>query len=299
MTGICITHNIVGMSHKLFTPNQIAILQVLSRASGHAFTMAELGRVLGKAPGVFQRGLNALEESGFVVSRREANRRLLQVNTSHPLHEAVTTIVRRDSTPLPGDVYMTYASARLPDPSRVTEPPGVYTTSTRKLLIIAGPNGAGKTTFAREYLPREAGCHVFINADYIAHGLSPFAPQWAALKAGKVMLRELDQHVAQRHNVAVETTLSGKRYARLIPHWQTQGYAVKLIFLALPSVELALARVATRVRQGGHAIPEQTVRRRFMLGREHFERIYKPRVDAWAHYDNSGPNPILVEEAER
>ena len=287
------------MPHKLFTPNQIAILQILAQTPAHALTMSELGRMLGKAPGVFQRGLNGLEESGFVVSRRDANLRLLQVNTSHPLYEAVTTIVRRDSTPLPEDVYMTYAAADRHAPLMVAEPPGAYTASTLKLLIIAGPNGAGKTTLAREYLPREAGCHVFINADYIAHGLSPFSPQLAALKAGKVMLRELDDHVSRRHNVATETTLSGKRYARLVPRWQAEGYAVKLIFLALPSVDLALARVATRVRQGGHVIPEQTVRRRFELGQENFERIYKPLVDAWAHYDNAGPEPILIEEKQR
>ncbi len=113
------------------------------------------------------------------------------------------------------------------------------------------------------------------------------------------MLRELDDHVSRRHNVATETTLSGKRYARLVPRWQAEGYAVKLIFLALPSVDLALARVATRVRQGGHVIPEQTVRRRFELGQENFERIYKPLVDAWAHYDNAGPEPILIEEKQR
>jgi len=283
----------------MFSPNQLAILQILTKAPDRTLSMSDLGRMLGKAPGVFQRGLNALEESGLVVSRREGNRRNFSMNAAHPLCEAITAVVREDSTPLPSDVYMSYASQNQHEPLMVAEPPGAYTTSKLKLLIIAGPNGAGKTTFAREYLPREAGCHVFINADYIAHGLSPFSPELAALKAGKVMLKELDDHLAHRHNVAIETTLSGKRYARLIPRWQEQGYAVKLVFLSLPSVDLALARVATRVRQGGHAIPEQTVRRRYELGRENFETIYKPLVDAWAHYDNSGPKPILIEEEEK
>jgi predicted ABC-type ATPase/DNA-binding transcriptional ArsR family regulator len=283
----------------VFSPNQLAILQILTEESDRALSMSELGRMLGKAPGVFQRGLNALEESGLVVSCREGNRRNFSINTAHPLFEAITAVVRHDSTPLPSDVYMSYASRNEHQPQMVAEPPGAYLTSKLKLLIIAGPNGAGKTTFAREYLPREAGCHVFINADYIAHGLSPFSPELAALKAGKVMLRELDDHLTHRHNVAIETTLSGKRYARLIPRWQAQGYAVKLIFLALPSVDLAIARVTTRVRQGGHAIPEPTVRRRFTLGQQNFETIYKPSVNAWAHYDNSGPKPILIEEEER
>ncbi len=283
----------------MFSANQLAILRILTEAPGRTLSMSELGRMLGKAPGVFQRGLNALEESGLVVSRREGNRRNFSINAAHPLCAAITAVVRQDSTPLPADVYMFYASQNRHEPLMAAEPPGAYTTSKLKLLIIAGPNGAGKTTFAREYLPHEAGCHLFINADYIAHGLSPFSPELAALKAGKVMLRELDDHLAHRHNVAIETTLSGKRYARLVPRWQEQGYAVKLVFLSLPSVDLALARVATRVRQGGHAIPEQTVRRRYELGRENFETIYKPLVDAWAHYDNSGPKPILIEEEEK
>lgn len=264
--------------------------------------MSELGRILGKAPGVFQRGLNALEDHGLVVSRREANLRLIRLSTSGPVQEAIAALMSSGANPLPPDVYMSYVTAdrekTVQESMMVCEPPGTYTASALRLLIIAGPNGAGKTTFAREYLPCEAGCHAFINADYIAHGLSPFSPASAALKAGKVMLKELQDHIAQRNNVAIETTLSGKQYARLIPQWQAQGYAVKLVFLSLPSVDLALARVATRVRQGGHAIPEQTVRRRFELGREHFETVFKPLVDAWAHYDNSGPRPILIEEDE-
>ena len=112
------------------------------------------------------------------------------------------------------------------------------------------------------------------------------------------MLRELDDHILHRRNVAVETTLSGRRHARWIPRWQQLGYAVKLIFLSLPRVELAIARVATRVKQGGHSIPEPTIRRRFRSGRENFEAIYKPLVDAWALYDNSGAQPVLIEEHE-
>ena len=285
--------------HTLFTESQLEILRILVERPDRPVTMSELGRMLGKASGVFQRGLNALEESGLVVSQRRANLRLIRIDTASPFYEPIATLVCRNSAPLPADVYMGYPEADRQAPMLVAEPPGAYTTSALKLLIIAGPNGAGKTTFAREYLPREAGCHVFINADYIAHGLSPFAPDLAALKAGKVMLNELARHIDQRHNVAIETTLSGKRYARLIPQWQALGYAVKLIFLSLPSPDLALARVMTRVRQGGHAIPEETVRRRFKLGHANFARIYKPLVDAWAHYDNSGERPILIDEEER
>lgn len=283
----------------MFTDNQTAILHILAADPDSTFTMSELGRFLGKAPGVFQRGLNSLEARGYIVSIRKANLRLLKYNAAHPLCEAIRTLVSQDSLPLPADVYMACDSQREREVLKVAEPPGIYATSSRKVLVIAGPNGAGKTTFAREFLPREASCHIFINADYIAHGLSPFSPELAALKAGKVMLRELRDHIAHRHNVAVETTLSGNRYARLIPQWREQGYAVKLLFLSLPSVELALARVAGRVRQGGHSIPEETIRRRFEAGRRNFENVYKSLVDAWALFDNSGAQPVLLDEEER
>src|SRR5438045_9362993 len=102
-----------------------------------------------------------------------------------------------------------------------------------RVLIIAGPNGAGKTTFAREYLPREAGLPEFINADLIAQGLSPFAPEQAAMAAGRIMVQMIREKVRRRESFAFETTLSGRNYARHIPRWRKAGYEVKLIFLSL------------------------------------------------------------------
>ena len=169
----------------------------------------------------------------------------------------------------------------------------------RKVIIIAGPNGAGKTTFAREFLPNEAGCPVFVNADLIAAGLAPFAPETAAVQAGRLMLQELSRHFAARENFAFETTLAGRGYVHHIRAWQAAGYRVKLIFLQLDSPEEAIARVAQRVRQGGHAIPEATIRRRFAAGRENFERLYAPLVDAWALYDNAGATPVLLDWSEK
>jgi len=169
----------------------------------------------------------------------------------------------------------------------------------RKVIIIAGPNGAGKTTFAREFLPVDAACPLFVNADLIAAGLAPFAPESAAVQAGRVMLLELARHFAARQSFAFETTLSGRGYLRHIREWQSSGYRVKLIFLQLDSVEEAIARVAQRVRQGGHDIPEATIRRRFAAGRENFERLYAPQVDAWALYNNSGPQPVLLDWSEK
>ncbi len=164
-----------------------------------------------------------------------------------------------------------------------------------KIIIIAGPNGAGKTTFARAFLPREAGCQVFFNADLIAAGLSPFAPEKAAIQAGRLMLKVIAQHVAKSTNFAFETTLAGKIYARHIPTWRAQGYKVTLLFLSLPSADIAVQRVAERVRQGGHDIPESTIRRRFDAGKELFANLYRPLVDQWALYDNSGDQPVLTD----
>jgi predicted ABC-type ATPase len=117
----------------------------------------------------------------------------------------------------------------------------------RKIIIIAGPNGAGKTTFAREFLPKEAGCPVFVNADLIAEGLSPFAPGAADIRAGRLMLEEIAAHVRRRETFAFETTLSGRRYIRMISEWKRLGYRIKLIFLYLPDVAVAIERVRTRV----------------------------------------------------
>lgn len=168
-----------------------------------------------------------------------------------------------------------------------------------RVIISAGPNGAGKTTFAREFLPNEADCPVFVNANLIAAGLAPFAPHAAAVQAGRLIMQEMARHFEARASFAVETTLAGRGYLRLIEQWQRAGYRVKLIFLQLDSAEEAIARVAQRVRQGGHDIPEAVIRRRFAAGRENFAHLYAARVDAWALYDNSGNEPVLLAWSEK
>lgn len=164
-----------------------------------------------------------------------------------------------------------------------------------KIIIIAGPNGAGKTTFAREFLPQEAGCPVFVNADLIAAGLSPFAPERAAIQAGRLTLEAIAQHVARRASFAFETSLSGKTYARQVPQWRQLGYRVALFFLKLASADMAVQRVAERVRQGGHDIPEATIPRRFDAGIRLFFDVYRPLVDQWVVCDNSGDEPLLMD----
>jgi predicted ABC-type ATPase len=167
-----------------------------------------------------------------------------------------------------------------------------------RCIIIAGPNGAGKTTFAREYLPTDAGVVHFVNADLLAAGLSPLKPELAALKAGKLLLAELDRLAKSRQDFAFESTLSGLIYLSRIKLWKSAGYRIEIIFLRLASVQLALRRITARVKQGGHDIPRADVLRRFNRGWKNFEASYKPLADSWAVYDNSGDSPVLLEKSK-
>jgi len=164
----------------------------------------------------------------------------------------------------------------------------------KNAIIIAGPNGAGKTTFAREFLPQEAACPTFINADLIAQGLSPFRPEAAAVRAGRIMMEMIRNCVRRGESFAIETTLSGRGYARHIPEWKKAGYSVTIFFLELPDASLAVQRVANRVAQGGHDIPEAVIRPRFSSGRRNFLHMYKPLADTWKLYNSSGEIPLLI-----
>ena len=169
-------------------------------------------------------------------------------------------------------------------------------TTPPRAIIIAGPNGAGKTTFAREFLPAEGHCPTFINADLIAEGLSPFQPGAMAIEASRLMLERVRKMVAKREDFAVETTLAARAYLRMIHEWQSVGYQVELIFLQLPSPELAVQRVRQRVVQGGHNIPEDVIRRRFDLGLDNLHHRYRTVVDAWQIFDASQWPPVLIDE---
>jgi predicted ABC-type ATPase len=169
----------------------------------------------------------------------------------------------------------------------------------KRIVIIAGPNGAGKTTFAEQFLTREAKGLDFINADLIARGLSPFAPETAAIRAARIMLSEIDRRVRNSKSFAFETTLAGLGYANHIREWRALGYHVKLIFLRLPSVELALQRVRARVAQGGHNIPEEVVRRRFESGLRNLQDIYHKLVNVWLLYDYELEEPRYLKGGHR
>jgi len=163
--------------------------------------------------------------------------------------------------------------------------------------IIAGPNGAGKTTFAEEFLPKDANCLNFINADLIATGLSPFRPEVAAIRAGKLMLELIDRCIQKGESFAFETTLSGRTYIKKIKYMKAKGYRVFIYFLKLASVDLAIERVKLRVAEGGHDVPVEDIRRRFHRSWKNFQEIYKPLCDSWVVYDTSGPKPIIVDKS--
>ena len=167
--------------------------------------------------------------------------------------------------------------------------------------IIGGPNGSGKTTFAKEFLPNYADCFEFVNADLIASGLSPFKPELAAIKAGRLMLEKMNFLAESRVDFAIETTLSGKAYVHFLKNLKSKGYKIHLFFLWVRSIEIALERIADRVRRGGHNIPENVVQRRFNKGIYNLFNIYRPLLDYWAVFDNSSnlPSMIIFEESGR
>jgi predicted ABC-type ATPase len=168
--------------------------------------------------------------------------------------------------------------------------------SSPRCIIIAGPNGAGKTTFAREFLSKEAGVVHFVNPDLIAGGLSPLRPELAALAAGRIFLQELNRLAKSKDDFAFESTLSGLTYIRLLKQWKAAGRRIEIVYLHISSPQLALRRIAARVRQGGHNVPRRDVLRRFTRSWNNFEKHYRLLADAWSVYDNSGSIPRLLEQ---
>jgi len=167
------------------------------------------------------------------------------------------------------------------------------------IYIIAGPNGAGKTTFASSFLPTFAKCREFLNADLIAAGLSPFAPESQAIRASELLLKRIDELVESRSSFSFETTLAARSYRNSISGWKKLGYEVFLIYLWLPSADLAVQRVATRVKEGGHNIPEEVIRRRYLRGLGNLFELYKPILSKVQVRDGSRLPPALVWEKDQ
>jgi predicted ABC-type ATPase len=166
------------------------------------------------------------------------------------------------------------------------------------LFIIAGPNGAGKTTYVRRFLLQEMQCHEFVNADLIAAGLSPFAPDRASFEAGRIMLRRLRELAERREDFAFETTLSGRAYVPLLRDLRVARYRIQLDFLWIPDLSIVRSRVGQRVTKGGHDIPEGVQLRRFHSGIRNLADLYRPLLDHWRLYDNTGrkPHPVAEEK---
>ena len=160
--------------------------------------------------------------------------------------------------------------------------------------IIAGPNGAGKTTFALTYLRQFPDAQAFVNADLIAAGLSPLAPQQQLQAASRLMLSEIESHIQAKRCFAFETTLSGRGYLRLIRRLRAAGWRVELIYLALPSVEFSILRVAERVAHGGHNVPLPVLQRRFPRSIQLLLDAYAPSVDHALCTMNAGETPEPV-----
>lgn len=155
------------------------------------------------------------------------------------------------------------------------------------VIVISGANGAGKSTLAPYLLRDTFGILEYVNADTIAEGLSAFAPESAAFDAGRTMLRRLDELALEGKDFAFETTLASRSYAKRISGLQSAGYHFHLIYLWLKSPQLAVERVRTRVRSGGHDIPEATILRRYERGRLNFINLYQPLADSWQVYNAS------------
>ena len=164
----------------------------------------------------------------------------------------------------------------------------------KNVYIIAGPNGSGKTTFANKFFPDYAVCRNFVNADLIAQGLSPFSPRVFAIKAGRIVLEQINEFAESGVDFGFETTLSGKSYANILKKLKVREYKLHLFFLWIPNSQLAIARIKERTLRGGHDVPSKDVRRRFTRSMVNLFRLYQPLLDSWMIFNNSGIIPTLI-----
>jgi predicted ABC-type ATPase len=172
----------------------------------------------------------------------------------------------------------------------------VETGIVKEIVVFGGPNGAGKTTMAARLLPSPLGVVEFVNADEIARGLSPFDAEQSAAAAGSAMIERIDAHVQAARSFAFETTCAGHRHVRLLKKCRDAGYRITLLFLWLPSADVARERVALRVRNGGHHVPDHVVVRRYAAGLRNMRHLYLPLVDIGLIYDNSDEGGQLIAE---
>jgi predicted ABC-type ATPase len=168
---------------------------------------------------------------------------------------------------------------------------------TKICYIVAGPNGAGKSTFAESFLPNEANCFYFVNADMIAKGIAPLRPESAGIEAAKILFRKIEEFSNKGITFAFESTLSGTGHLQRIDRLKKKGYRIVIYYLRLVSADLAVERVKCRVLEGGHNIPEADVRRRFTRSWQNFTMLYRKLADEWIVFENSGDEPTILERS--
>lgn len=248
--------------------------------------LREIALKIGVDPANLSRELAYLEKEKVFLSEKRGLQKFFFLNQDYPLYQELCSIIHK-TLPQAKDISAA-STSHLSKQTRVS--PQIY--------VIAGPNGAGKTTFAKKFLPDYVWCKQFVNADLIAGGLAPFSPEQAALQAGKLLLEQIDHLSSKRISFGFETTLAGVTYLKRLAELKKMGYQIRLFFLWIPSLELALARIEDRVKRGGHFIPEETVRRRFQKGIDHLFKLYRPLLDSWMLFDNSGTYPHLIAAEE-
>lgn len=163
-----------------------------------------------------------------------------------------------------------------------------------RVVIFAGPNGAGKSTHADAILAT-LGISTFVNADFIARGLSGRHTEAVTFTAGRIMLTRLHQLADASEDFAFESTLSSRTFAPFLRDLKARGYGVAIYYFSLANASLAVRRVKLRVALGGHDVPSDVVKRRFGRSVHNFFSLYAPLASRWAVFDNSqSPHARLI-----
>ena len=162
----------------------------------------------------------------------------------------------------------------------------------KRIFILAGANGSGKSTISKVLLPSEG--IAYVNPDDIAKELNPSRPTDARIEAGKATLRRIDDLLEKGESFAIESTLSGTLHVEVLNRAKDLGYETTIAYVFVDSPEVCIARIAARVKNGGHFVPDEDVRRRYVRSKENFLNIYSALSDHWMLYYNGGSDFVLV-----